>query len=491
MIDTSHTPLRTLGRPVGRRVGLPLGRPLGRVASTLGLVVASVEAGLAACAIVLGLTRTVGQPGPFGLVAAVAIGVALVVLLHAMRGYAWSRLRQPEPLLPSLVLLGALSIAAGLSIIGAVDAQHVLRVSDVLLVACVFVLLVAGGRVLLAMAIARVEAQGGLRRQVAVLDLLPPGVGLDRTALQQLLDQEHGCPCAPVIVPATHPLVHRASLPGATDTETWLANCVEAVRWAEAITVVALPITGPSPAPAKLGRLLEALEVVPVRVGLAVPLPHAPAGFAVNRVHEAPLGAADRALKRGTDIVVAAAMLVFFGPLLLLTALAIKLETPGPVFFRQVRRGYNNCRFDALKFRSLRHEQADPLADRLVTKGDPRVTRVGAFIRRTSIDELPQLLNVLKGDMSLVGPRPHPLNAKAGGRLYEEVVERFQRRYRVRPGITGWAQVNGLRGNTETEDHLQRRVDFDLDYIRRWSLWLDLLILLKTPWATLKGENAH
>jgi exopolysaccharide biosynthesis polyprenyl glycosylphosphotransferase len=483
VIDTSDTPMRALGWPRGERVG----SALGRVAPTLGLVLAALEAGLAALVIVLGSTRAAVEPGRLGIALAAVFGAALVLLLQAMRGYAWPRLRQPEQVLPQLLMLGALSIAAGMAIIAALAVQRVLPVYDVLLAAGLFALMVAAGRVLLAIVIARVEARGDLRRRVAVLDLLPPEEGLDRAALEQLLDAEHGCPCAPVIVPADHRLVLRTAAQGVTDTEAWLANCVEAVRWAEAITVVALPTNRT----ARLDQLLEALEVVPVRVGVAVPLPRAAGGFAVTRVHEEPLGAADRAFKRATDIVVAAAMLVFLGPLMLLTALAIKLESPGPVFFRQVRRGYNNRRFDALKFRSLRHELADPMADRLVTKGDPRVTRVGAVIRRTSIDELPQLINVLLGDMSLVGPRPHPLNAKAGGRPYEEVVERFQRRYRVRPGITGWAQVNGLRGNTETEAHLQRRVEFDLDYIRRWSLWLDLLILLKTPWATLKGENAH
>ncbi len=483
MIETSDTRLRAFGWAAGRRRELPLGR----LALTLGLLLAALEAGAAALVIMLGSARAAVDPGPLGLAVAAGFGVALVLLLQATRAYAWRRLRQPEHVLTHLLTLGTLCVAAGMSIIAAVVAQRVLDVHDVMLTAGLLALLIAVGRVLFAIGIATVEARGGLRRQVAVLDLLPPDVRLNRPALQLLLETEHGCPCSPVIVPAEHRLVYRTAPHGATDTEAWLANCVEAVRWAEAITVVALPTTEP----ARLGRLLEALEVVPVRVGVAVPLPRSPSGFAATPVHEEPLGAAERALKRATDIVVAAAMLVFLGPLMLLTALAIKLESSGPVFFRQVRRGYNNRRFDALKFRSLKHELADPMADRLVTRGDPRVTRVGAFMRRSSIDELPQLLNVLKGDMSLVGPRPHPLNAKAGGRPYEEVVERFQRRYRVRPGITGWAQVNGLRGNTETEDHLQRRVEFDLDYIRRWSLWLDVVILVKTPWATLKGENAH
>ena len=481
MIDTSHTPLRALGWATGESAAMPLGR----AALTIGLTLAAVEAGLASLVIVLGLAREAVHPGPLGLATAGAFGVALVLLLQSMRGYAWPRLRQPEQVLPQLLALATLSVAAGMSIIAALAARHVLDVADVLLTASLFCLLLAAGRVLLAVLLRRAEAQGALRRRVAVLDLLPVGTTLDRPRLQQLLEAEHGCRCRLEIIAPDHGLGEQLAASGGAP-DAWAASCVETVRWAEAITVVAEPASEP----ARLGRLLEALEIVPVRVGIAVPLAGSPVGFAVTRVHEEPLGAADRAIKRLTDIVVALAMLVFLGPLMLLVALAVKLETPGPVFFRQVRRGYNNRRFDALKFRSLRHEMADPLADRLVTRNDPRVTRVGAFLRRSSIDELPQLINVLMGDMSLVGPRPHPLNAKAGGRPYEEVVERFQRRYRVRPGITGWAQVNGLRGNTETEDHLQRRVDFDLDYIRRWSLWLDLWILLKTPWATLKGENA-
>jgi exopolysaccharide biosynthesis polyprenyl glycosylphosphotransferase len=486
MIDTSQTPWRALGWPGSQGADMPLGR----TALTLGLALAALEAALAALVIALGLAREGIHPGSLVIVTAAAFGAALVLLIQSLRGYAWPRLRRPEQVLPQLLALATLLVAAGMSIIGAIAARRVLDVYDVLLTACLFCLLLAAVRVLLALGLQRAEARGALRRRIAVLDLLPVGVGLDRPRLQQLLEAEHGCRCAlDLVAPAADfPGQSReAESAGDAALEAWVADCVETVRWAEAITVVALPTTEP----ARLGRLLEALEVVPVRVGIAVPLARSPVGFAVTRVHEEPLDTADRAIKRLTDIVVALAMLVFLGPLLLLVALAVKLDSPGPVFFRQVRRGYNNRRFDALKFRSLRHEMADPLADRLVTRDDPRVTRVGAFLRRSSLDELPQLINVLVGDMSLVGPRPHPLNAKAGGRPYEEVVERFQRRYRVRPGITGWAQVNGLRGNTETEDHLLRRVDFDLDYIRSWSLWLDLLILLKTPWATLKGENAH
>ncbi|MCB2012716.1 MAG: sugar transferase [Geminicoccaceae bacterium] len=198
-----------------------------------------------------------------------------------------------------------------------------------------------------------------------------------------------------------------------------------------------------------------------------------------------------RLLKRSLDVVGASFLLVFLAPLMLVTALAIKLDSRGPVFFRQPRYGLGCQIFDCLKFRSMYADRLDTRAERLTTRNDPRVTRVGAFIRRTSIDELPQLINVLRGEMSLVGPRPHPVHAKAGDRLYEEVVEDFARRYRVQPGLTGLAQVTGLRGNTDTEEKLVRRFERDIDYISTWSIGLDLSILLRTPWASLKGENAY
>ena len=199
----------------------------------------------------------------------------------------------------------------------------------------------------------------------------------------------------------------------------------------------------------------------------------------------------DRIIKRALDVTVASALLVFLAPFLLLVAGAIRFTTPGPVLFRQPRYGLGCQIFECLKFRSMYHQASDAGAEQLTQRGDPRVTRVGRLIRRASIDELPQLINVLKGEMSLVGPRPHPVQAKAGNRLYEEVVEDFARRYRVQPGLTGLAQITGLRGNTDTEEKLVRRFERDLVYIRSWSLGLDLAILARTPWVSLKGDNAY
>jgi Undecaprenyl-phosphate glucose phosphotransferase len=191
------------------------------------------------------------------------------------------------------------------------------------------------------------------------------------------------------------------------------------------------------------------------------------------------------------DKVVGAAALVFLAPVMAAVALAVKLDSKGPVLFRQKRYGFNNELIEVFKFRSMYTDACDAAAAKLVTKGDPRVTRVGRFIRKSSLDELPQLLNVLFGDLSLVGPRPHALQAKAGTQLYDEVVDGYFARHKVKPGITGWAQINGWRGETDTEEKIHKRVEHDLYYIENWSVFFDLYILLKTPMSLLKTSNAY
>jgi lipopolysaccharide/colanic/teichoic acid biosynthesis glycosyltransferase len=177
---------------------------------------------------------------------------------------------------------------------------------------------------------------------------------------------------------------------------------------------------------------------------------------------------------------------------MLAVAIAVKLDSSGPVLFRQRRYGFNNEPIDVLKFRSLYHNQADVHAQKLVTRDDPRVTLVGRVIRKTSLDELPQLFNVVfAGNLSLVGPRPHALNAKAEQRLYEEVVDGYFARHRVKPGITGWAQINGWRGDTDTHEKILRRIEHDLYYIENWSLLFDIYVVLRTPFALLRAENAY
>jgi exopolysaccharide biosynthesis polyprenyl glycosylphosphotransferase len=192
------------------------------------------------------------------------------------------------------------------------------------------------------------------------------------------------------------------------------------------------------------------------------------------------------------DKVVGSVALVLASPLMLLTAIAVKLESRGPVLFKQKRYGFNNELIEVFKFRSMYVDQCDATASRLVQKNDPRVTKVGAIIRRLSIDELPQLINVVfKGNLSLVGPRPHAIHAKAANQLYDEAVDGYFARHRVKPGITGWAQVNGWRGETDTEEKIQRRVEHDLYYIENWSVLFDFYILIKTPLALAGHENAY
>lgn len=192
------------------------------------------------------------------------------------------------------------------------------------------------------------------------------------------------------------------------------------------------------------------------------------------------------------DKLVAITALLLLSPVMIATAIAIKLESKGPVFFVQNRHGFNNQLIRIYKFRSMRTDMLDNGAAKLVTKDDPRVTRVGKFIRKTSIDELPQLFNVLLGELSVVGPRPHALQAKADNKLYYEAVEGYFARHRVKPGMTGWAQIHGWRGETDTIDKIMQRVNHDLYYIENWSLLLDIYIVLMTPVSLIaKSENAY
>jgi polysaccharide biosynthesis protein PslA len=184
--------------------------------------------------------------------------------------------------------------------------------------------------------------------------------------------------------------------------------------------------------------------------------------------------------------------LIFFclSPFLLLIAVLIRFDSRGPVLFRQPRLGFNNKLFVCYKFRTMHHEMEDILANQQTTRNDPRVTRIGKWLRRFSIDELPQLLNVLRGNMSLVGPRPHAPHTKAADRLFTEVVAKYAVRHRVKPGITGWAQVNGWRGETQSLDQIENRVACDLFYIENWSVWFDLRILLLTVVREIFSPNA-
>src|SRR5882757_9660311 len=264
------------------------------------------------------------------------------------------------------------------------------------------------------------------------------------------------------------------------------------------LVLFALPIS----AETRILEMLKKLWVLPVDIRLSAhtnKLRFRPRSYSylgevpTLDVFEAPITDWDLVMKWLFDHVVGFMVLLMALPVMGLVALAIKLDSPGPVLFRQKRFGFNNERIDVFKFRSLYHEHADPTASKVVTKNDSRVTRVGRFIRKTSLDELPQLFNVVfKSNLSLVGPRPHAVQGKLQSRLFDEAVDGYFARHRVKPGITGWAQVNGWRGEVDSEEKIQKRVEFDLYYIENWSVLFDLYILLKTPSALMtKSENAY
>jgi polysaccharide biosynthesis protein PslA len=245
--------------------------------------------------------------------------------------------------------------------------------------------------------------------------------------------------------------------------------------------------------------LIERLKVLPVDIRVSLPsiVHHLPVrgtsmigGLPLIDVAVGPLKHWQMLLKASFDRVAALILLVLFAPILLVVALLIKLDSRGPVFFVQDRFGFNNNVIRVIKFRTMHVEKADPSGSTRTVRGDVRVTRVGRVLRAHSLDELPQLLNVLCGEMSLVGPRPHALAMKAGGRLYHEVVSDYFARHRVKPGITGWAQVSKLRGEIASLQQAQQRVEYDLHYIENWSFWLDLKILLKSAKEMLRSENA-
>jgi polysaccharide biosynthesis protein PslA len=249
----------------------------------------------------------------------------------------------------------------------------------------------------------------------------------------------------------------------------------------------------------QMRAIIERVSMAPVDVyiypgmnGLNLPLRRADRAFELPLLMACtrPIGGWGALIKRAEDVALSIGLLAFISPVMLTIAAAIKLTSKGPVFFRQRRLGYNNRVIEILKFRSMYTHLADADSAQQAHRGDKRVTPVGAWLRRTSLDELPQLLNVLKGDMSLVGPRPHALATTAGGLALEEAVPVYSSRHRVKPGITGWAQVNGYRGALDSVEKIVHRVNHDLYYIENWSLGLDLKILWRTAKLVFADDNA-
>jgi Undecaprenyl-phosphate glucose phosphotransferase len=258
-------------------------------------------------------------------------------------------------------------------------------------------------------------------------------------------------------------------------------------------------ITVSSTAQARVQALVDKLRVLPNDITLFVDLGGKDAETAtLTRLSDIPLAQlsgrtanVQRAqAKRLQDLVIGAAALVLGAPLMLAVAVAVKLDSPGPVLFRQRRHGFNNEEIVVWKFRSMRHDMRDEAGARQVETDDARVTRVGRFIRQTSLDELPQIFNVLRGEMSLVGPRPHAMNMKTGAVESARLVAEYAHRHRIKPGMTGWAAIKGSRGPVDTPERVRRRVALDIEYIERQSFWLDLYVMAMTLPCLLGDRQA-
>nr|WP_281379106.1 undecaprenyl-phosphate glucose phosphotransferase [Chthonobacter rhizosphaerae] len=279
-----------------------------------------------------------------------------------------------------------------------------------------------------------------------------------------------------------------------------LGTLDDLVEFARTATVDLVIVSIPMTAETRLLQMLKKLWVLPVDIRLSA---HANrlrlrprsysyiGGVPLLDVFDKPISGWDSIVKRVFDVTIASLAIVALSPVFLAVAAAVKWDSRGPVLFRQKRYGFNNEVVSVWKFRSMFADMADPAAKKVVTRDDPRVTRVGRIIRKTSLDELPQLFNVLRGDLSLVGPRPHAVNAHTHDQLWEEVVDGYFARHRVKPGVTGWAQVNGLRGEIDAPEKIRARVDYDLHYIENWSVLFDLYILALTPIRIFNQDNAY
>lgn len=250
----------------------------------------------------------------------------------------------------------------------------------------------------------------------------------------------------------------------------------------------------------RIQQIVDKLDVLPTNINLSPDISELTFGHSMRtsygdlqllNLRKRPMEGWRQVVKFLEDRIIAGLIFLMILPVMAVIAILIKLDSPGPVLFTQNRYGFNNKLIKVYKFRSMYSDKADANAEKLVTRNDSRITKIGAFLRRTSLDELPQFINVLKGEMSIVGPRPHALKASAAGRLYDDIVDDYAKRHRVKPGITGWAQINGWRGETDTEEKILKRVEYDLEYIENWSLSSDLKIILKTIFGGFSGKNAY
>ena len=348
-------------------------------------------------------------------------------------------------------------------------------------------------RVCLRMLVRHWTAQGRLRRRTVIV-----GGGKDA---ETLIDQIRASASNDILLLGLFDDRIDDRSPDTVAGYPKLGKVADLIEFARRTPVDLVMVSMPLSAEKRVLDMLTQLWVLPVDIRLSAHMSKLKftnkaysyvGDIAVFDMADRPISDWNLVFKWVFDKLVALTALILLSPVMVITAIAIKLESKGPVFFMQNRHGFNNELIKIYKFRSMRTDMLDATASKLVTKDDPRVTKVGKFIRKTSIDELPQLFNVLKGELSIVGPRPHALQAKADNQLYYEAVEGYFARHRVKPGMTGWAQVNGWRGETDTIDKIMQRVNHDLHYIEHWSILFDLYIVAITPISLIsKNENAY
>lgn len=411
---------------------------------------------------------------------AISVMALLVVVFNsASRGYSRWRTTQWQQIIWTLALVWlavALILATVIFFADAAERYSRLWMGLTLLTSLIFVVFF---RVAVFLLLLRFRAQGKNRRHVF---LVGPGPNLLKIAHQMRKHREEGFSIAGV---------HRFSKPPEQKVLDALAQRVAASGAKE--VWICLPLD--------MGRVVRSLmyalrnETAEVRFlpeMVDIPLLNhrvsEVAGMYAIDLSVTPMEGFSRVVKRLEDLLVGVLISLMILPVCLVIALAIKLTSPGPILFKQYRTGINGQRFKVYKFRSMKiHEDQSGWVTQ-ATKDDPRITPIGAFLRRTSLDELPQFYNVLQGRMSIVGPRPHAL---AHNEHYKELVESYMRRHKVKPGITGWAQVNGYRGETDTLEKMQKRVEYDLWYIDNWSLWLDIKIIFLTVFKGFINKNAY
>ena len=401
-------------------------------------------------------------------------GALLAPLVLANRDlFAFERLGRAGPLVAATAMRTAVLIGLILAFTVLTRAGHALPRSWLITWSAAILLLATAGRLALARYFSKLERQGVLRERIGIVGLPAPSARLLESLRRASI---RGLDVAFLFDPATMPLETLVQWSRQRQLDTViLAMPDDEVRQIIDIT-----------------RALKALDLdillCPHQLQADLPLKQGRdvAGMLMWALAHRPIRRSGWLLKQAEDKLIGLALLLSLLPLLLLIAVAIKLDSPGPVLFRQRRHGWNNTVFDVFKFRTMAAAPARSTAGAEQTvRGDCRVTRLGRILRKTSLDELPQLLNVLCGDMSLVGPRPHPVVMRTENRLGCEIVTEYAHRHRVKPGITGWAQVNGCRGSTLTAEQVRRRVEHDIAYIENWSVLLDLKILAMTPFKVI------